>query len=431
MPSYRNMLAERYVVLDDDPTGTQSVHDVPVFLSWSPDPLRAALESSASVHLLTNARALSADDAERVTYDAACTALAADPGVRLVLRGDSTLRGHLLPEYRAADRAASDGRPHVLMLVPALPAAGRVTRDGVHYAGSLPVHETDYARDGVFSYRSSRLLEWAQERTNGLLAANRGVEVPLHELRRTGADAVLEAVRGAAERAPAVVAPDVVTLDDLELIAEGARRAYAEHLPLLVRGAPAFAGVLTKTTATEFVSPPHTDDGLFVVCGSYVARTTAQLEYLYARRGVAPVELVVEKLLDGDESAAGEITRAARAVDERLKADGIAVLATPRERPARAQNLTAGQRIAEGLARVVPRVAHLPSVILTKGGITSHVTVADGLGCDRAYVAGPIATGVALWRIVAGQRELGCLIFPGNVGDDDHLATVVSLVLDR
>jgi uncharacterized protein YgbK (DUF1537 family) len=425
------MATERYVVLDDDPTGTQSVQDVPVFLKWSADPLRAALAGSPSVHLLTNARALSADQAELVTYDAAATALAADPGARLVLRGDSTLRGHLLPEYRAADRAGSRGRPLVLMLVPALPAAGRVTRDGIHYAGSLPVHETDYARDGVFSYHSSRLLEWAQERTDGLLPAHRGIEVPLHELRSTGSDAVLRAVRSAAERAPAVVAPDAVTMDDLELIAEGARAAYAEQLPLLVRGAPAFAGVLTRTSATEFVPAPHAQDGLLVVCGSYVARTTAQLEHLYASCGIAPVELDLDKLLDGDEPAADEIARAARAVDEHLAADGIAVLATPRERPASAQNLTAGQRIAKGLAHVVPRLTHLPGVILTKGGITSHVTVADGLGCDRADVAGPIATGVALWQIVVRERRLDCLIFPGNVGDDEHLARVVSIVLGR
>jgi uncharacterized protein YgbK (DUF1537 family) len=425
------MVAECYVVLDDDPTGTQSVHDVPVFLSWSVDPLRTAFESSSSVHLLTNARAVMADEAERVTFDAACTARAADPEVRLVLRGDSTLRGHLLAEYRAAARAAFGDRALVLMLVPALPTAGRVTRDGVHYADSVPVHETDYARDGVFSYRSSRLLEWAEERTHGLLAANRGIEVSLNRLQSVGPDAVLGAVRAAADRAPAVVVPDATSTADLELIAAGARKAYAEGLPLLVRAAPAFAGVLTNTSATEFVSPPHADDGLLVVCGSYVARTTAQLENLCAMRGIAPVELDLCALLGSDESAAMEIVRAARTVDERLAADGIAVLATPRERPAGTQSLAAGQRVAVGLARVLPQLARLPGVILTKGGITSHVTVAQGLGCDRAFVAGPIATGVALWRVVAPRRRLDCLIFPGNVGDDEHLARVVSLVLDR
>ena len=83
------------------------------------------------------------------------------------------------------------------------------------------------------------------------------------------------------------------------------------------------------------------------------------------------------------------------------------------------------------LMRLSRQIASLPGVILTKGGITSHVTVAQGLGCDRAFVAGPVATGVALWRVATPRRRLDCLIFPGNVGDDEHLARVMSLVLDR
>jgi uncharacterized protein YgbK (DUF1537 family) len=76
-------------------------------------------------------------------------------------------------------------------------------------------------------------------------------------------------------------------------------------------------------------------------------------------------------------------------------------------------------------------MACLPNVILAKGGITSHVTLANGLGCDRAYVIGPISTGVARWRVTASGRELEYLVFPGNVGNDEQLAAVVSLVMDR
>jgi uncharacterized protein YgbK (DUF1537 family) len=424
-------MSERYVVLDDDPTGTQAVHDVPVLLRWSPDTLGKALEASPSVHLLTNARALTAAGAERVTFDGARTARMVAPESRLVLRGDSTLRGHLLAEYRAVVRAGFADREPVLMLVPALPAAGRVTLAGVHYAASVPVHETDYARDGVFAYRSSRLLEWAEERTAGLLAADRGLEVPLDDLRRRGSDAILGAVLEASDRGRAVVAPDVETMDDLETIADGARRAYDFGLPLLVRAAPAFVGVLTGTAAEGFVPAPEPEDGLLVVCGSYVERTTAQLERLCQARSLTPAEVDVAALLSSASAAAGEAARAARIVDQRLRSDGIAVLATPRGRPPEALTLEAGMRVASGLARVLPAIAHLPSVILAKGGITSHVTAASGLGCDEAMVIGPIATGVARWRVSVDGRELDYLVFPGNVGDDEHLAAVVSLILDR
>lgn len=80
---------------------------------------------------------------------------------------------------------------------------------------------------------------------------------------------------------------------------------------------------------------------------------------------------------------------------------------------------------------MLPALARLPDVTLAKGGITSHVTLEVGLGCERAHVVGPIATGVACWRVPVAGRELNYLIFPGNVGDPDHLANVVSLVMDR
>jgi uncharacterized protein YgbK (DUF1537 family) len=427
----QTMDGDRYVILDDDPTGTQAVHDVPVLLRWSAGDVRAALAGSPSVHLLTNARALAAEAAEEVTFNAARAARLAAPDARLVLRGDSTLRAHLLPEYRAVTRAAYGGRPPVLLLVPALPAAGRLTLAGIHYAASVPVHETDYARDGVFSYHSSRLLEWAEQRTDGLMPAQRGREVPLERLRKDGPDAVLAAVRATATRGAVAIVPDVETTDDLELIAAGARAAYEEGLPLLVRAAPAFAGVLTRTTATGLVAPPAAADGLLVVCGSYVERTTTQLEQLCAARGISPVEVDIGALLATTDVAAAEIGRAARAVEVELERHQVAVLATPRERPPGARSLDAGRRIATGIAAVLPAVAHLPSVILAKGGITSQVTLAEGLGCDRAYVMGPIANGVACWRVAAAGREFTYLIFPGNVGGDEHLADVVSLVVDR
>lgn len=425
------MPPDRYVVLDDDPTGTQAIHDVPVLLRWSAVDVRAALESSPSIHLSTNVRALTSQDAERVTLSAVSTVRRGAPDARLVLRGDSTLRGHLLAEYRAAVRGAYEDRPPVLMLVPALPAAGRVTRGGVHYAGSVPVHQTEYAHDGVFSYSSSRLLEWAEERTGGLLPAAEGIEVPLETLRTEGPGVVLQAIRTAADRERAVVVPDAETAGDLEVIAAGARDAYANGLPLLVRAAPAFAGVLTGTGASGFAAPPATSDGLLVVCGSYVDHTTHQLTRLYEARGIRPVEVDLGSLLGTAATAGAEIVRAARAVDERLAGDGLAVLVTPRERPVAMQTLEAGRRVAEGLARVLPALARLPGVILAKGGITSHVTLEVGLGCGRAHVVGPIAPGVACWRVPIADRELNYLIFPGNVGDQDHLADVISLVMDR
>lgn len=426
--------ARQTIVLDDDPTGVQAVTNVPVLLAWNPERLaRATGAMTPTLHLMTNVRALPPERAEQVTFAAAAAAHEALPEARLVLRGDSTLRGHLLEEYRAVTRAAFPHRPPVLLLVPALPAAGRITRGGVHFLQSLdgecvPLSETEYARDGGFSYHSARLLEWAEERTGGLIPAESGRELPLAMLRSGGGEAVVETISSAAdEGSPAACVPDAETVDDLRLIATGVRRAEAAGVPLLVRCAPAFAGILCGTLAEGLVAAPSAGRrGVLVVCGSYVSGTTRQLAHLHESLGVEAIVPDLRALADGAPDA--EVRRIAARAAAELKERGLAVISTPRERPPSLTSLGAGERIARGLAAIVAAVDPVPDVVIAKGGITSQVVLEDGLGADEAWVAGPVLPGVALWQVKSRGRRLAYLVFPGNVGGPTHLTDVVRLV---
>ena len=147
------------------------------------------------------------------------------PGAQLVLRGDSTLRAHLREEYDAVRDVAFPGLTPTLLLVPALPAAGRVTVGGVHLlersGRRVPLHETEYATDGVFAYRSSRLLDWADERSHGLFPCGvrqRGAARRIASRRRRSC--VLRARGVSRTGGPAVCAPDAETSADLAAIAE-------------------------------------------------------------------------------------------------------------------------------------------------------------------------------------------------------------------
>ncbi len=121
------------IVLDDDPTGTQAMENVPVLLEWDDTLVRAALRSRPpALHLLTNSRAFPPARAAEIVRGAAQAAVDALGRPRLVLRGDSTLRAHLLEEYLAVRDIAFPGRTPPLLLVPALPHAGRITVGGVH-----------------------------------------------------------------------------------------------------------------------------------------------------------------------------------------------------------------------------------------------------------------------------------------------------------
>ncbi len=420
------------VVLDDDPTGVQTLAGIRVLLAWDAERIRAALAGRAAVHLITNSRALPPQRVTPLIEDAARAAREAAPDAQIVLRGDSTLRGHLLEEYLGVRSVVAGDRWPVLVLVPALPSAGRITVGGVHLfqrdGVRTPLHETEYARDGVFAYSSARLLEWAEERSGGVFPAGAGREVHLEPLRTGGPGAVADALVALAERGgPAVLAPDAEVVADLDVVAAGVREAVGRGFEVIVRCAPTFAGVLAGTAATEPAPFPPAGSGTLVVCGSYVSQTTRQLRRLAEACPGSLVEADVVALAGSD--PAGEIARLVSGAERLLEDDGLAVLATPRERPDVTTNLEAGERIAHGLAVVVSSLTPHPSVLVVKGGITSAVTLRDGVGASEADVLGPVEPGISRWSTGwPNGNQLDYLVVPGNVGDDDLLVRLVAAV---
>ena len=421
------------IVLDDDPTGVQTLAGIRVLLAWDPARIRAALVGRRAVHLVTSTRALQAERVEPLVGDAVRAALEGAPTARIVLRGDSTLRGHLLEEYLGVRNVIAPTGWPVLLLVPALPSAGRVTVGGVHLferqGVRTPLNETEYARDGVFSYRSARLLDWAEERSGGLFAAAAGRELPLERLRDDGVAAVAEGLSELAARGvPAVFAPDAETVDDLEVIAAGYRAAVAARGAVIVRCAPTFAGVLAGTAASTPAPLPDEGGGVLVVCGSYVAQTTRQLGRLIATWPRSLVEADVLALAGA--ASDKEVARLAAEVSAGLRCNPVAVLATPRERPGGTTSLEAGKRIAVNLARVVAALERRPSVLVVKGGITSAVTLREGVGADEADVLGPVVPGVSRWETRwPDGSPLAYLVVPGNVGDDGLLEGLVRAIV--
>jgi uncharacterized protein YgbK (DUF1537 family) len=421
------------VVLDDDPTGTQAVANVPVLLEWDAPLLsKVAREGARALHLLTNSRAHPPKRAYAITLEAAQAAVAGLGGRRIAMRGDSTLRAHLIEEYRAVSDAAFGGRTPPLLLVPALPHAGRITIGGVHLlecnGRRRPLHETEYARDPNLGYTDSRLVRWAEARSAGFFAASAGREVGLQQLRSEGAAAVAAALLTlSADAAPAVCVPDAENLGDLEAIAEGLRMAEEAGAEVLVRCAPAFVGVYAGTLARGHVAPPREGGPLLVVCGSWVPSTTQQLSALLVEHPGTLVEVDVGALASSEPE--DEVERATREASELLRTGGLAVIATSRTPPSRMWSFESGQRVAANFAQVVARVQPAPAVVIAKGGVTSHVTAQVGLGARVGWVLGPVVDGVALWRLEARDgRQVSFVVVPGNVGSERTLLDVVDMI---
>ena len=416
------------VVLDDDPTGTQGMSDVSVVLDWSdPDVWRSVRAGDRAVHVLTNSRAYGPEGARARVASAAAAARSQFPDARLVLRGDSTLRAHLWEEYDALRAILAPDREGVpLLLVPAMPTAGRVTVDGIHLlernGERVPLDRTEYARDGALAYAHAELSRLAEERSGGRFLAREAVTFPLDRLRRSsGASALAAAILAAGTCGrPVVVIPDAETDDDLRTIARGLRLAEHGGSRVIVRCSPAFVVAITRS-APRVAAAPDGDRGVLVVCGSFVPASTTQLERLGQRHPEASVAAHVTELAgDGAEVEVERLSQAARAC---IELGGLAVVATERERDPGLVDAASQQRIAGALARVARRVA--AGVVIAKGGITSAVTARDGLGARWARVVGPVVPGAVLWHLSTGTDYV---VVPGNVGGPDLLADIVAAV---
>lgn len=434
--------ADVLVVLDDDPTGTQSVANLPVLTRWErPDLDEALATGAAAVYVLTNTRSLDEDAAaarNREIVDVTLAAAAAHGRrVTFVSRGDSTLRGHfpLETDVLSTEIASRAGRaPALTLLVPAFPDAGRITVDSVHYwvtdGEATPVGETPFAADATFGYTSSDLREWVAEKTHGRIPASAVAGLDVRTIRR-GVDAVVRFLEALTDGT--VVAVDVVEESDMRVVALALHRLRDRDV--LLRVGPPYVRAHIGQEVAEPVQaadiPFAHDRGGLVVVGSHVPLTTAQLEALIAARpNTRTIELDVRALIGPERES--HLEAQAHAVAAAL-ATGTVIVHTTRELVTGAsgdESLAIARRISSGVVDLVRRVLAIapPRFVIAKGGITSSDVASEALEIRRATVLGPMLPGlVSLWQPETGPAVgIPYVVFAGNVGDADSLVTVVA-----
>ncbi|MET3173109.1 UNVERIFIED_ORG: uncharacterized protein YgbK (DUF1537 family) [Arthrobacter sp. UYCu721] len=449
------------VVLDDDPTGTQSIADLPVLTRWEvEDFIWAFGQAKPAVYVLTNTRSLDPAEAaarnEEVVRNALAAAGSADAGagsslrLAFVSRSDSTLRGHypLEPDVIAATVAEVSGEfTDGVVLVPAFPDAGRVTIGGVHYmrgtgddAGKLtPVAETEFAKDASFGFANSDMTKYVEEKSQGRFAAESVIVLDLNIIRASTdpqitANAIADAIEPATNSMPIVA--DIVTENDLRALSLGLEEAERRGKKLLYRVGPPFGRarigqeIRTELTGAEaYAGNTPSEAGGLIVVGSHVGVTTRQLKALTEQHSAARiVEVDVEKLL----SDAGD-AHLDQTVDNVVEAlhGGDVIVHTSRlliKTDDPAESLRIARTVSAAVVAVVNRTLKTfpPRFVIAKGGITSSDVAAHGLEIRHAIVRGPMLPGiVSLWEPVDGPAKgIPYIVFAGNVGDDQSLADV-------
>lgn len=436
----RRMLA----VLDDDPTGSQSVHGVQVVTVFEGDEYAEALASDgATAFILTNTRGMPESEAValtgRIADDLFSLGTRTGRPVDVISRGDSTLRGHVLPEVRAIDaaRRRALGRGYdAILLAPAFFEAGRTTVDDVHRVRlggvDVPAGETEFARDATFGYRSSNLREFLAEKSEGAISAGDVVSITLADIREGGPDVIADRLLAVPRGSFVIV--NALSGDDYDLVALGVCLAQQHGAAILSRAAPSFARALAGIDPAPPVSPlaiPRRSGHGLIVVGSHVSGTSAQVETLRETRPVVTVELDAHAVLGPDRRS--HVTHCARAVTAGLRA-GTVLLVTSRDVVTgddRESSLRIARSVSSALVEVAAEaVAAHPAWVIAKGGITSHEVAVDALGLRRAEVRGQLRPGIIslLVPIIARSEAVGMpfVVFAGNVGDASALADTVA-----
>lgn len=428
----------KIIVIDDDPTGSQTVHGCLLLTRWDQATLVAGLtDPSPLFFVLSNTRGMAASEAARVTREI-CVALrlALDQLATrghviqplIVSRSDSTLRGHYPVETDVI--AAELGPFDAHFLVPAFFEGGRFTRDGVHYllveGVPVPVNETEFARDSVFGFRHAFLPDYVEEKTAG--------RIPASAVERFGLDAVRgdlgPRLRALRDNRCCVI--DAEHPADLARFARQVMDATAAGQRFLFRSAAslltALADLPPQPVAPEAMSS-YVRDGQpgVVLVGSHVERSTRQLAHLIEQTDIVPIEIALDGLIDDEERLLDALlTRIAGA---RAAGRGVVLFTSRGERrfPTTAERLAFGERVSGFLVRMVRSLPADIGFLVSKGGITSNDTLSQGLMLRTARVLGQISPGCSVVRCPSDHPRyprLPVVIFPGNVGDDATLTEV-------
>lgn len=433
------------VVLDDDPTGTQTVCDIVVVTAWDVATLTAELSAApVCFYILTNSRSLTPAATRSLHLELASNlrAASAATGRAFVVasRSDSTLRGHYPLETETL--AEILGPFDVTLLVPYFEAGGRYTIEDTHYIAEgdqlVPAAATPFARDAAFGYRASHLPSYVEEKTAGRTRATDVATISLDLIRRGGPVAVAEKLRALPPGSVCIV--NAAAPRDIEVLAAATLSAETTGSRFLYRTAAGFvAARIGQSPEHAILSPaafstPNAHGGLTLV-GSYVPRTSAQLYFLLTNSAVNTIEVEVTALLD-DTRREATLAATVTALNTDLAAGRDTVVYTSRQLITGSDataNLAIGRRVSDAVIHLVRNLSVAPRYVIAKGGITSSDTATLGLGVRRALVLGQALPGVPVWQLGPEARfpGLGYVVFPGNVGSDTALAELVGSLRRR
>lgn len=426
----------KIIVLDDDPTGSQTVHSCLLLLKWDVETLMLGLQDASPIFfVLTNTRSLTPNAAAAVTTEV-CNNLKIAlerTGIQnylLVSRSDSTLRGHYPIETDVITEHLGPFDAH--FLTPEFFEAGRVTLNSTHYIKSgdtlTPTHETEFAKDSVFGYSTAYLPDYVAEKTKGAIPASQVERFLLEEIRSGSQNRLMALTNNCC------VAVDGEKQSDLNTFATDLNAAAAQGKKFLFRSAASLltslANLPPQPTQPKDMHRITRSSAGAVIVGSHVKKTTQQLQQLLKAPGIVGIEIDVNEINNEPQNSHDKLLKQVSAQIQQIHANGK----TPAVYTSRAEltfddvdtRLAFGEAVSTLLVDIEKALPADIGFLISKGGITSNDTLSKGLNLTFVRLLGQIIPGVSIVSTEADHPQfpnLPVVLFPGNVGDDSALAT--------
>ena len=442
----------KIVVLDDDPTGVQTVHDISVYTDWSEESIREGfLEKNRVFYILTNSRSFTADETVRahaeIAERIAKTGRELNRPYVVISRSDSTLRGHYpLETETLKDTLEKNGAPVIdgEVLCPYFEAGGRFTINDVHYVKEgewlIPAGQTEFAKDRTFGYTSSNMKEYIEEKTKGAYKAEDVTGISLDDLRAPATDKITEQLMNVHDFNKIIV--NAVSDTDVKVFCIALYRAMKAGRRFMFRTAAGIVKILGGITDIPLLTRKEmvrheTDKGGIIVVGSHTAKTTAQLNAMQGLEGLAFMEFQSDLVLDPD-AFENEKKRVQAWADETIRSGMTAVIYTNRrlltvENDTPEEALLRSVKISDAVQSFVGNLSVMPAFVMAKGGITSSDVGTKALQVRRANVLGQIRPGIPVWQTGKESRfpDTPYVIFPGNTGSENTLREAAEILMKK
>ncbi|MBQ6948625.1 MAG: hydroxyacid dehydrogenase [Firmicutes bacterium] len=441
---------KKIVVLDDDPTGVQTVHDISVYTGWDLDSIREGFaEEGKLFYILTNSRGLKVAQTTQVHEEIArrVAQVSRETGKDFILmsRSDSTLRGHYPLEPRLLKDIVEEETGMTIdgeVMCPFFKEGGRFTIDDVHYVKYgeelVPAGETEFAKDKTFGYTASDIKDYIEEKTGGEFKAMDVTSISLEDIRSLNIDKIVDQLMQVRDFNKIVV--NAIDYVDVKIFCVALYRAMAKGKHFMFRTAAAIVkeigGISAQPLLTrEQMITKETRNGGVIVVGSHTEKTTRQLEELKKIPGIVSIEFDSDLVLD-DAKFAEETKRVRKLIEETIAGGKTAVAYTRRkllviENDTKEEALVRSVKISDAVQSLVGELTVEPSFVIAKGGITSSDVGTKALRVRRANVMGQIRPGIPVWQTREESKfpNTPYVIFPGNVGEDITLREAAEILM--